>query len=771
MCKARSVLLLVIASAAVSLPGNAAAEQASDPSATAAGMLDAGKNFNCAVLVDGGARCWGYGASGQLGYGNTGSVGADQTPASVGPVNLGAGLTVQSISAGDYHSCALATAGSVVCWGLGGNGRLGYGNTSSVGDGSPDLSVASAGSVDLGAGHTALAIAAGGAHTCAIRDDHRVVCWGYGFYGQLGYDDASSVGDGGTTFTGYPPNQSVASVGPVNLGPGRTAVAISAGYEHTCAILDDGKVRCWGNGFNGRLGYGNVGNVGDGCGPPPQGSSMPPPCPDSTASPPRVFDPSVASVGPVDLGGGHKAKAISAGRVHTCAIRDDGNVVCWGYGGDGRLGYGNSTGVGDGGSGDPSVASAGTVDLGPGHTAKAISAGETHTCAILDDGTVRCWGYGANGQLGYGNTNNVGDGLPGDPSVASAGPVDVGGHTAVAISAGNAHTCALLDNGSVRCWGLGAYGQLGYCNTSNIGDTPSDAPGTAGPVNFVSGDGGEPCPPPVPATLTPPTISGQTLQGQTLTETHGTWSPAPTAYTYQWERCDGTGTGCGTIPGADTQSYTLAAADVGSTIRVLETASDVSGPGSAATSSATAVVTPPAATAASDAARSRAFRACLGTVTADAKHARTLTHRGSARARARARRRLARRLARGRGRCVRVYGRTPGPVTGLQALVRGRTAIELGFTAPGTDASKPPGTNSYVVKQSMQPIRSQHDFAAAHALCNGVCRFAVTQIGTKIVLQVTGLHPNTTYYYAVAARDNVTARLGPRTQAVSAKTQ
>jgi alpha-tubulin suppressor-like RCC1 family protein len=771
-------MLVVSMTMAVALASRASAERASDPASVAAGMLDLGRSYSCAVPADGGARCWGYGAQGQLGYGNKGSVGADQTPAAAGPVDMGNGGTVQAISAGDFHACALVSGGSVMCWGLGANGRLGYGNTNNVGDGSspnpnsPDPSVASAGPVDLGAGYAAQAITAGGAHTCVIRNDGRVVCWGYGFYGQLGYDNASSVGDGGTTFSGDPANQSAASVGPVNLGAGHTAAAISAGYEHTCAILNDGTVRCWGNGLNGQLGYGRTGNVGDGCGQPPSNTpSAGPPCPVAPGEPPKTPDPGVASVGPVDLGG-HTAVAVSAGRLHTCVIRNDGNVVCWGYGGDGRLGYGNSVSVGDGGS-DPSVASAGPVDLG-GHTAVAISAGDTHTCAILEDGTVRCWGYGANGQLGYGNTSNVGDGIGSDgspdPSVASAGPVDLGGHTAVAISAGATHTCAMLDDGSVRCWGQGAFGQLGYCNISNVGDTPADTPGSAGPVNLVSGDGGELCLSPVPANLTPPTIAGHAALRQTLTEAHGTWSPTPTTYAYQWERCDRTGAGCGTITGATSSSYTLAADDVGATIRVLETARDARGSGISATSAHTAVVTAPATVAPSDAARARGYRHCLAGVSAHARRARALTHRGSARARTRARRRLARELARGRRRCLRVYGRTPGPVTDLRAVVRGATKLELDFTAPGTDGTKGPGAHSYLIKQSQHPIRNQRNFAAAQALCKGDCRFAVKAVGTKISLMVTALRPKTTYYYAISARDNVTARPGPRTQAVHAKT-
>ena len=146
---------------------------------------------------------------------------------------------------------------------------------------------------------------------------------------------------------------------------------------------------------------------------------------------------------------------IDAAEKHSCAIITDGTVRCWGRGGEGRLGYGNTSDIGD----DETPGSVGPVDLGTGRTAVAISAGSArHTCALLDDGAVRCWGSGTLGRLGYGNTTTIGD----DETPGSVGPVDLGaGRTAVAITTGADHTCALLDDGTVRCWGT-ASGQLGY---------------------------------------------------------------------------------------------------------------------------------------------------------------------------------------------------------------------------------------------------------------------------------------------------------------------
>jgi alpha-tubulin suppressor-like RCC1 family protein len=236
-------------------------------------------------------------------------------------------------------------------------------------------------------------------------------------------------------------------VGSVNLGSGRTAVAITGGGYHTCAILDNGKVRCWGDGGDGQLGYGNKRDIGD--------------------------NETPASVAAVKLGQGRKAVAIAAGYGHTCAILDNGKVRCWGAAGNGQLGYGNSRKIGD----DETPASVAPVKLGARRKAIAISAAGAHTCAVLNNRRVRCWGNGRYGRLGYGNTRDIGD----NETPGSVDPVKIGtGRKAVAIQAGGRHTFALLDNGRVRSWGLASEGQLGYANTRNIGD--NEKPASAGPV-------------------------------------------------------------------------------------------------------------------------------------------------------------------------------------------------------------------------------------------------------------------------------------------------
>lgn len=386
----------------------------------------AGAEHTCALTNLGSVRCWGAASFGRLGYPGSSNLGDDEAPKTAGDVDVGG--TVTQLVAGDLHTCALLQSGAVRCWGAGAQGQLGYANTNNVGD---DETPASVGDVPLGA--KASALAAGQYHTCALLQSGAVRCWGAGSAGRLGYGNTSSIGD----------NETPASAGDVPLGA--PALTISAGQEHTCALLSGGKVRCWGNGVNGQLGYGvaSKGIVGD--------------------------DEPPSAAGDVPLGAA--ALSVTAGGTHTCARLTGGAVRCWGYGRYGALGYGNTQTVGD----DEPVSSVGNVNVGGNVVELAL--GLNHTCARLDTGSVRCWGYGSNGALGYASTLNVGDAK----TPAAAGDVNLGG-AALQLGAGQNHSCAVLANG-VRCWGLGALGRLGYANTSTLGD--NETPASAGFVSVL----------------------------------------------------------------------------------------------------------------------------------------------------------------------------------------------------------------------------------------------------------------------------------------------
>jgi alpha-tubulin suppressor-like RCC1 family protein len=409
--------------------------------------LTAGYNHTCARLDDGSVKCWGLNDSGQLGLGDTQSRGdgPGEMGAKLPAVDLGPGRTALQVTAGSAHTCARLDDGSVKCWGLNDSGQLGLGDTQARGDGPGEMG-ASLLAVDLGPGRTALQVTAGGVFTCARLDDGGVKCWGGNGAGQLGLGDALARGDGA--------GEMGATLPTVDLGPGRTALQLTLAVSFTCARLDDGSVKCWGFNGNGQLGLGDTLDRGGQAGE--MGASLP----------------------AVDLGPGRTALQVTAGQGFTCARLDDGSVKCWGTNDTGQLGLGDTQQRGDGPA--EMGASLPAVDLGPGRMALQISARVGRTCARLDDGSVKCWGDNFSGQLGLGDTQQRGDG-PGEMG-ASLLKVDLGpGRTVLQITAGDGHTCARLDDGTVKCWGNNGNGQLGLGDTQSRGDGPGEM-GAALPV-------------------------------------------------------------------------------------------------------------------------------------------------------------------------------------------------------------------------------------------------------------------------------------------------
>ncbi|MCA9681819.1 MAG: DUF4215 domain-containing protein [Myxococcales bacterium] len=382
-----------------------------------------GGNHTCAQYDHGKLTCWGNGDDGRTGYASEDNLGDDELAHSKGFVDVGG--TIQHVVAGISHTCAMLEAANnpIRCWGRPTDGQLGYGNTITIGD---DELPSTAGFVDLGGVPTLIHSEGGAFHTCAVIESGDLICWGRENEGRLGYALGAFSEDVGDDET---PAQHVAMFGPVLVGG--TVEQLALGFAHTCALLDTGNVRCWGESNNGQLGYGNANDIGD--------------------------DETPASAGNVPLGG--TAKQIAGGWFHNCVILDTDEVKCWGKGNEGRLGYGNVAWVGL----VNTPASVGVVDVGG--TPVEIDGGNAHTCALLDDGTIRCWGWGARGQLGYGNATNVGD----NETPASAGAVEIGGVATDIFVDGN-HTCAVRADGRVLCWGDAGEGRLGYGNLNFIGD-------------------------------------------------------------------------------------------------------------------------------------------------------------------------------------------------------------------------------------------------------------------------------------------------------------
>ena len=338
----------------------------SGPAEGAVVGLAAGWNHTCAVTSMGAVKCWGWNDFGQLGDGTTtdrslpvdvtgwGSGVSAVTAAGSrtcaltadggvacwpGPGVLAAegveGLRsgVRNVTTGGGHTCAVTTDGVVRCWGLNEFGQLGDGTTTNR---SLPVGV-------VGGEPGAQAVALGAAHTCALSAGGAVTCWGRNEFGQLG--------DGTTTDRATP-------VAVVGLGSG--VQALTSWGEHTCALSIGGSVRCWGKNESGQLGDGTTSN---------------------RATP--------VSVGGLDAG----AEVIAAGASHTCALRSEGAVTCWGGNDAGQLGDGTTT-----------KRSAPVAVVGLGSGVRALAPGGYHTCALTAEGSVACWGHNNFGQLGDGST-------------------------------------------------------------------------------------------------------------------------------------------------------------------------------------------------------------------------------------------------------------------------------------------------------------------------------------------------------------------------------
>ena len=303
--------------------------------------------------------------------------------------NLG-GNTPQALVSGRFHQCIILKNGNLnhgrlMCWGTNNEEQLGVGDTT---DRTTPTAVTATILGDAGGGvpNTVKSVALGDYHTCAILHDDTVVCWGKNNKGQIG----------GGTGHGY--NNETISGASGNPLSGGTASRIATGTFHTCAVLSDKSVKCWGDNRNRETGGGTP-----------------------------------------SLGVGKTATEIATGDIFSCAILDDGSVKCWGADWYLATEY---------------IGTGGVPDLGVNRTATGIALGYRHACALLNDKTVKCWGGNHKGQIGGGTpgSGRVLRGSVGDP---------LGGETAIQIAAGHNHTCAIMESdNSVKCWGDNIRGQI-----------------------------------------------------------------------------------------------------------------------------------------------------------------------------------------------------------------------------------------------------------------------------------------------------------------------
>lgn len=402
-------------------------------------LLGAGSWHSC-LLRPSGLKCWGGNYWGALGLGSL--VGRGGAPGELGAalpyVDLG-GRKAVSIETGEAITCAILDDGTLSCWGKDDYfGALGSGPSGDLGD-KPEEMGAGLKRVLLGLdpGEKVSSVALGygrWTHACALLSTGRVKCWGTNGYGELGLGDTKSRGKV-TAEMG-------ATLPAVNLGTGRTAKQIAVGCSHNCAILDDGSVKCWGENWFGKLGIGEEVTLNRGDAPGEMGDALP----------------------AVNLGAGRTAKLIAAGWGTTCAVLDDDSIKCWGVIGDYGTGTSHSIGSQAAQMGDalPGISF-------PGRKVVQIAQKVNHACVVLDDGSARCWGENDKGETGAGDTSYRG-------LSATLPAIDVGaGRRVLAISpGGGGHTCALLDDGSAKCWGYNENGQLGLGDTANRGDGPGE---------------------------------------------------------------------------------------------------------------------------------------------------------------------------------------------------------------------------------------------------------------------------------------------------------
>jgi alpha-tubulin suppressor-like RCC1 family protein len=377
-------------------------------------MVAVGMYHTCALRPAGDVVCWGRNSNGQVGDGTT------ENPFKVKSV-IGISNAVQ-IATGGYHSCALLAGGVVQCWGSNHEGALGAGNNTDT-----SAPVAVTGIAD------AVAITTGGFHTCALRANSSVACWGKNGDGQLG--------DKTTTDHNTPQQVTVSLDGSLG-GPrppgGVTVKSISAGGFHTCALLTNSTVVCWGLNSDAQLGVGYQGGSNE-------AGVVQIPVPNLGTTAFSAY--SIAAA----LGVGQLGVA-QLGGYNTCAIDPSQRLYCWGNNNDGQVGAANNPQT------LPIEGITGPLVNRGGYL--MVVAGAYHVCGLRADG-IFCQGHHGDGELGNGTFSQS---FPYDgPMVNTAG--------AYHIAAGGFHSCAVLSGspeGTVACWGNNGDGQvLGYFTFSN----------------------------------------------------------------------------------------------------------------------------------------------------------------------------------------------------------------------------------------------------------------------------------------------------------------
>lgn len=404
---------------------------------------------SCARFESGAIKCWGAGSNTSALIESLTSRGraASDMGANLPFIKLGAGRSAKQLSLKNGHACVVLDNDKVKCWGSPGVGTLGIGSPYSrfsaadMGDNLPY--------VNLGTGRTVKSVSTGMESTCAIMDDDSVKCWGRNDTGQLGIGSTTSAGISLSTMGDNLPT--------VSFGAGRTVKSIdtAGGYNldfagfsaTTCAILDNGGVKCFGSNAFGKLGLGiaaRTAKVGAAAG--------------------EMGD----ALAYVNLGTGRTAKAISVSGTHVCAILDNDKLKCWGY----SVGYQESNVV-RGTSPSEMGDALPYIDVG-GLGVKRVRATNFITCAQLADESIKCWGYNQEGHLGLEDTTPRGYAAG---TMGTALPAVKLGTTSVPLSFAHSggHACVAFTGGRIKCWGRNDDGVLGLGITrASVGNQAGD---------------------------------------------------------------------------------------------------------------------------------------------------------------------------------------------------------------------------------------------------------------------------------------------------------
>ena len=366
-----------------------------------------GGTHNCVIDVHGHLHCWGNNRERQLG--------SDVFKKKFARGILTIEACWKSVGVGFKHTCAVSGDGSLLCWGNNEYGQLGIGNN-----------LEQVGRVLVDENYDWRLVSSGySMHTCAIKNDDSMYCWGLGAYGSLGAGNLKTY-----------------------IEPKRTAgeggwKTVSTGYLHTCAIKNDGSLYCWGHNEAGQLGSGD-----------------------------RQLQAS-----PVQIGAENDWHSVSPGTFHTCAVKTNGQLWCWGLAEDGRLGLGEIdpddmpaveplTPADDGVLAKffkrPVNVVTQPVRVGSASGWTQISSGADYSCAIDSDAKLWCWGDNELGQLGQGFRE--------DRLVPSEVSSD---QKWSFISAGYLHSCAVSQEPKLYCWGDNRMGAVDYRNRDVLVDRPA----------------------------------------------------------------------------------------------------------------------------------------------------------------------------------------------------------------------------------------------------------------------------------------------------------